>query len=181
LMGWEIHSEPYEKHRPPVEGWLHEATDALRLQDTARAEELLTRALEREPDAPDILNNLSAAYSIEGRADEAEAIIRQVHARNPEYLHGRANLARFLIQDGKLDEAEALLDPPFARPRLHVSEFSALINARIELLVARKERQTAHTWLDVWRAVDPDNPVGVIWEERLDQAGRALWSFGGRG
>jgi tetratricopeptide (TPR) repeat protein len=180
LMGWEIHAEPYEKHRPPVEGWLHEATEALRMQDTARAEQLLLRALEREPDAPDLLNNLSAAYSIEGRTDEAEAIIRRIHERNPDYLHGRANLARFLIQDGKFDEAEALLDPSLARPRLHVSEFSALMNARIELLVARKERQAAHTWLDVWRAVDPDNPVGVILEERLEQAGRSLWSFGSR-
>ena len=141
---------------------------------------MLKRALEREPDAPDLLNNLSAAYILQGRTAEAEAIIRQVHERNPEYLHGRANLARFLIEDGKLDEAEALLEPLFSRTRLHVSEFSALVSARIELLFARKERQTAWTWLDVWRAIDPDNPVVLIWEGRLEEAGRSLWQFGHR-
>lgn len=180
LLGWEIHSVPQEKHRQPVEGWLHESTEALRARDTARAEELLQRALAREPDAPDLLNNLSATYSLQGRMEEAEAVIRQAHERHPAYLHGRANLARFLIADGKLDEAEALLEPLHSRSRLHVSEFSTLVNAWIELLVARKERQTARAWLDVWRAIDPENPVVVIWEERLEQAGRSLWQFGQR-
>lgn len=180
LLGWEIHSIPHEKHRPPVEGWLHEATEALRMQDTARGEQLLKRALEREPDAPDLLNNLSAAYSLQGRTAEAEAIIRQVHDRNPEYVHGRANLARFLIEGGNLDEAEALLSPLFSRPRLHVSEFSALANAQVELLIARKDRQTARGWLDVWMAIDLDNPVLLLWEQRFAQAGRSLWQFGRR-
>ena len=180
LLGWEIHSVPHEKHRSPVEGLLHEATQALRMADTARGEELLKRALEREPDAPDLLNNLAAAYSLQGRTKEAEALIRQVHERNPEYLHGRANFARFLIERRNLDEAEPLLSPLFSPGRLHVSEFSALVNAWIELLVARKERQTAHTWLDVWWAVDPENPVVAIWEERLEQAGRSLLQFGPR-
>ncbi len=111
LLGFEIYDEPEHKHTPRVEKWAREATLALHESDWSRAEKLLDRALAIEPDAPDLLNNRAIAYGQQGRDEEAEAIIRQIHERHPDYLFARVGLAQQHIKHGEFKEAHELLDP----------------------------------------------------------------------
>ncbi len=168
VMGFEIHDEPNRRHGPRVEKLQIDATRALNKGDTARGERLIKQALEVEPDAPDLWNNLAVAYAQDGRVQDAEEITRQIHARDPDYLFGRTNLALQHMRAGRLDEAEALLKPLRARKRMHVSEFAALMNAQIELCVARKDLDAARRWFDLWARTEPDSPAFDHWQRRLE-------------
>jgi len=168
VMGFEIHDEPTRRHGPRVEKLQIDATRALNKGDTARGERLIKQALEVEPDAPDLLNNLAVAYAQDGRVRDAEEITRQIYARDPDYLFGGANLARQHTRAGRLDEAEALLKPLRARKRMHVSEFAALMNAQIELCVAQKDLDAARRWFDLWARTEPDSPAFDHWQRRLE-------------
>jgi hypothetical protein len=67
ILGFEIYTEPIDQgHSAKVKKLIRQAIDAT-YDDPARAEALLQRALEMEPDAPDLLNNLAAVYSYQGR------------------------------------------------------------------------------------------------------------------
>jgi tetratricopeptide (TPR) repeat protein len=172
LLGWEIYDAPDNDHSHQVERWQRDATEALRAEDAERAERLLQRALEVEPDAPDLWNNLAAAYSQQGRTRDAEALIEQIHERHPDYFFGRTNLAFLRIRKRRFDEAEALLEPLLSLARLHVSEFEALMNVEIELHVARKSPDVARTWLNMWMQTDPGHPTVAMWQQRLKPSGR---------
>ncbi|MDQ3815681.1 MAG: tetratricopeptide repeat protein, partial [Armatimonadota bacterium] len=62
LMGFELHDEPIIRHRRRVQELLAQAIEALHQDRADEAEELFQQALEIEPDAPDILNNLAVTY-----------------------------------------------------------------------------------------------------------------------
>ncbi|MEM9903765.1 MAG: tetratricopeptide repeat protein [Cyanobacteria bacterium P01_D01_bin.44] len=172
LMGYELYGEPETgKHSRRVTDWLAEATSLLHEQskDAAlEAEEILQKALAVEPDAPDLLNNLAAAYMRLDREQEAEALILNIHERFPDYLFACTSLAKFHIRDREFDAAETLLKPFFKHERFHFSEFAALMDAQIELEIARKNYQAAETWLDMWAKADPDHPLIEYWDERLE-------------
>ena len=127
----------------------------------------LNATLEVEPNAPDLLNNLAMAYTAQGRAEEAEALLRAVHEGHPEYLFGCTGLARLEVARGQLDVAKALLEPLLARQRLHVGELGALCAAQIEVLLAERNRDSARSWLELWTQVDPDNPALEVYRQRL--------------
>jgi tetratricopeptide (TPR) repeat protein len=161
LFGWEITTEPFHSHQhsEQVQELLAEGSDALHQGEPARAEELYKRALELEPDAPDVLNNLAAAYEAMNRHTDAMTLLRQIHERFPDYLFARAAMAKVLIADGRLDEAKALLDPLLSRKRLHTSEFSVLASAQIDYLLAQKQKDGARSWFEMWQKAVPDAPL----------------------
>ncbi|MGH9942481.1 MAG: tetratricopeptide repeat protein [Pyrinomonadaceae bacterium] len=171
LMGFEIHYEPVMKLRPKAARLVTDALMELREGGGEEAESLLKRALEIEPDSPAILNNLAAAYELQGRKDEAMALEREIHERFPDYLFTRVGLARKHIADGQLDEAAALLNPLLARRRIHIAEYSALCQVQIELLHAQKNTEGARSWLEMWAGADPEHPGIAQWRLRL---GRGL-------
>ena len=182
VLGFEVTDEPdLKSHQPQVTQWQQEATLALRQGDAGRAEGLLKQALEREPDAPDLLNNLAFAYSLQGRNADAEALVRQIHERHPDYFFGRTNMALMHIRKRQLDEAEALLEPLLAQKRLHFSEMSALMNAQLELFVAKNNLEAARSWLEMWAQTDPDNPEVGAWHRRLGKPGLRQRLLGRRG
>jgi len=172
LLGFELHSDPIWDHDPRVEGWLTKATAALKRGQADRAVRLLQRALELEPDSPDLLNNLAAAYELQGRTQEAHALVRQVHERYPDYVFARTGLARLCASKGQIDEAEALLEPLFSRQRFHFSEFGAFCQAQIELALAKDDLDVARSWLDMWAQADPEEPAIARWRERVSKASR---------
>jgi tetratricopeptide (TPR) repeat protein len=180
LMGFELHSDSIWQHQPQVEKWLAKATLALKREDPDQAERLLKQALELEPDAPDVLNNLAAAYEQQGRSQEGENLVRQIHQRHPDYVFARTSLAQLCVSRGELDEAKALLDPLFSRRRFHISEFAAFCTAQIELLLAQDNLDAARSWLDMWATADPDNPALDQWRRRLGKPGWRQRLFGRR-
>jgi tetratricopeptide (TPR) repeat protein len=166
-LEFDVHSEPSSQHQPRVERWAEQAGMALRERDSARAERLLKQALQLEPDASDLLNNLAVAYEQQGRRDESLAISEQLFARHPDYLFGRLAMANISIRRGELERARELLQPILTRRRFHRSEFSALANAQMELLLAEGQPESAESWLELLREADPDNPFIETWDLRL--------------
>jgi tetratricopeptide (TPR) repeat protein len=180
LLGFEVHDEPDPPLPSPAQERLEEAMAALHGGDGATAERLLTEGLAVAPAALPLRNNLVAAYRLQGREAEAEALIREIHARHPDYLFGRVNMAYLTIQAKQLDEAQALLAPLVGRQRYHVSEFAALCQVEIELMLARKEYQAAQTWFDLWAGADPDHPALERWRARIALADWPRRLFGRR-
>jgi predicted Zn-dependent protease len=159
LLGFEIHEEAKGGHSRQVERWAIQAMEALHEGEGSRAEQLLKRALEEEPDAPDLQNNLASAYLLQDRYEESEALIREIHQRHPDYFFGRTNMAIQYVTQGKLDQAQALIQPLLSQRRLHRTEFAALCMAQIELLIAEGQQEAAGSWLKMWEGIDPDHPA----------------------
>ena len=172
LLGYELYDEPDKgKHSKKVAAWLSEATYLLHedsKEAALEAEELLQKALAVEPDAPDLLHNLAAAYLLMDRKQEGEDLIRDIHRRFPDYLFGCTSLARFEIRDRNFETAEALLKPLLDHDRFHYSEFRALMGVQVELAMAKKDRKAAKMWLDLWEKADPDSPQIEYWANRVD-------------
>jgi DNA-binding SARP family transcriptional activator/tetratricopeptide (TPR) repeat protein len=89
--------------------------------DPRRAVDLIDRAIWLSPGHPAwYLNTKGGALAALGARDEAEAVLREAHARDPEFLGAAAVLASVLGQGDKLDEARELirrlmrLDPTFS-------------------------------------------------------------------
>lgn len=179
LLGFEIHGDPIYRHPPKVTELLEEAVMALHEEDADEAETLLKRALELEPDAPDILYNLTVAYEQQDRTEEAETLVREIHERHPDYPFARLRLVRQRIKERELDEANALLKPLFSLKRLHHSELAALCNAQIELSVAQKNKDAARSWLGIWAEIHPDHPGVAHWRRQLGEKRKG--KFLGRG
>jgi hypothetical protein len=59
---------------------------------------------------------------------------------------------------GDYEQAEAYLTPLRSRARLHVTEFTALCSAYVQLFQARGKYDAAERWLEMWEQIDPDNP-----------------------
>jgi len=159
LLAFEVSGEPQQKHKPQVQQWAQEAVQALHQRDAHRARQLLERALASEPDAPDLLQNLSAVYSLEGHDAEAEALVRQIHERHPDYLFARTALAQQCIEHGEFEEARRLLEPLMHRKRLHFSEFYALCGVNVQLHLAEGHQDGARSWLNIWESVNPESPT----------------------
>ncbi len=159
LMGWEIHGEPEgQRYSPKAEQLMARGMECIRRLDVDEAERLFKQALELEPGNPSILNNLAAAYNLQGRAEESEQLIQQIHQQHPDYFFGRTNMATHYARTGKLVEAEELLRPLLAKKRLHMSELAALCGAEIELALARKNRKVARSWFEMLQQAYPDCP-----------------------
>jgi tetratricopeptide (TPR) repeat protein len=180
LLDMEIHDEPTVKHSRQVEEMQDDATVALRQGRPEEAEALLRQALGIEPDAPDLLNNLAVFYEQTGRTLEAEALIRQVTASHPDYAFARISLARMLLLRRQTSEAEELLKPLLARKRFNIGEFGAFCAAQIELFLAKGMPDGARSWLEMWAAVDEDNPQIASYRGRLRFAGGLKGLFGRR-
>ncbi len=169
LLGWEVTGEPFNRHghSQSVQQLLAEAFEALHEGKAEHSEALYKEALKLEPDSPDLLNNLAAAYQSQGRHAEAEALIRQIHERFPDYLFARVGMAKFHIRDGRFAEAKELLDPLLSQRRFHTSEFAALAAAEIDYWLAQKNKDAARPWLEVWERTVPDSPMLAVYREKF--------------
>jgi predicted Zn-dependent protease len=131
------------------------------------AEKLYREALALEPDAPDLKNNLTAALMAQGREEEGIALLEEIHAQSPDYLFGRVGLARVALRDGNLEKAKALMEPLMNRRRFHVSEFRAWVQTQIEMSLFQKQKDGARTWLEIWEAELPEDPMIPAYRRRI--------------
>src|SRR2546428_4101271 len=140
MFGVEISPEPDKKDLLPlkVERLAAGAMEEVKFGDPVKGEQLLKQAIEIAPDIPSLLNNLAAAYSVQGKTEEALNLRAEIRRRLPDYFFGITNEATNLARDGKPDEAEELLRPLLQRKRLHTSEFASLCIAQVEIALARR-------------------------------------------
>jgi tetratricopeptide (TPR) repeat protein len=171
LFSFELTDEPTRSHTAEVADLAAEAHAALLERDGVRAEAVLRRALDKAPDAPDLLNNLAAAYEMQDRQDEALDLQRSIFERFPDYSFGRITMARLAMRAGRVEEAAELLKPLLQTRVLHNSEFAALAAAEVELQLARGEPGGAEAWLEMWAEALPDHPDLPAWRERVGMEG----------
>jgi len=171
MLDIEIYNEPVVRRIHPRAQKLHdEAGPALYTNDGAKAERLLTEARTLAPDDPSILNNLAMAYQLQGKQEQAEALAQEIGERFPDYLFGIVARAHRAIHAGQLDQAEELLRPLYQQRRLHVSEFAAIAQAQLSLLLLQDKPDAARDWLDLWHEIDPERVEASDWERRVSLA-----------
>ncbi len=74
----------------------------------AEAQQYFLAALQVEPDAVSVTNNLALAYALDGKADKSEELLRKAVASGHEDKRVRQNLALVLGLQGKFDEARQI-------------------------------------------------------------------------
>jgi hypothetical protein len=83
-------------------------------------------------------------------------MIVELHRQFPDYLFGRIAMAELAMKQGEFDRAQEYLNPLYERRRLHFSEFRALAFARIDLALARGDREEARLWFENLEQIYPD-------------------------
>jgi Flp pilus assembly protein TadD len=89
----------------------------------AEAQQYFLAALELEPNAVSVTNNLALSYALDNKADRAEELLRKAMATGPEDKRVRQNLALVLGLQGKYEEARQLasIDIPAADAKANVA------------------------------------------------------------
>ena len=168
LLNFEITDEPDESHySPEVQQLAEEAYYALQDNDPKRAQRLLEQAVALELDSPTLLNNLAKALDMQGEDQKAKAMLLDIHQRFPDYFFGIISMARLAMQAGDYEKSHAMLTGLMQRRRLHYTEFDALCQAQIDLSLAEKNKEAAHTWFEMWERPDPENPKLEMYRLRL--------------
>ncbi len=147
--------EPIGDHSPAVQQLLSEASK-IRNHDPAMAERLLRQALQREPDAPDVLNNLADALECQGRMAEAEELVRDLQERFPDYFFGRLRHATSQMKRGEFDAALRTVSELLTRPQIHIAEFRMAIAFCVQLYLKKGNLEEAQGWLRRLEKTDPD-------------------------
>ena len=144
-----------------------DAHELLRDENYSGARTLLERANKLQPDHPIILNNLAQCLERLGDQDAANTMVASVIKNCPDYLFGQISIINQLINNAELKQAQETLTPLLNRAKLHYSEFSAVADAQVRILVLRDEINGAKMWLDTWRKILPDEPKVDAWEIQL--------------
>lgn len=168
LLAYEFHTEPTANHSKAVNQLLGKVLALLRQQTKAEAieaEALLNQALELEPDAPGLLNNLALSFQLQGRQDESRTLLHQIVEQYPDYVFAAASLAKLHLDNEEIEAADAVLKPILSRDRFHTLEFSAFSDSYIRLLLAKKQEEGARTWLSMWEQVCDEMDID---DARLD-------------
>ncbi len=170
MLGFEITEEPEDFETVPDKILeKHErAYDLLMDREPEAAEVILQEIITDAPEFYSAYNQLALAYEMQGRSEEARALVEETHARFPDYLFTRVALARIKAQDKQLEEARALIQPLLRLSKLHISEFRALAKVQMEISLADNQAEAARTWLEMWEQVEVDNPEHIQWKMRIE-------------
>jgi tetratricopeptide (TPR) repeat protein len=137
--------------------------------DPAAAIPVLHRLLEQFPNAPMLLNWLSAALGRSGDIEGANRIARQNFEANPNYLFARINYAQIRLEEGDLEAVEEILDRKYdlkllcpERDLFHLSEFRALSYLMISYWIKKGEFRPARALFDTLERLEPDGEITGI-------------------
>jgi Flp pilus assembly protein TadD len=97
----------------------------------SEAQRYYLAALQAQPDAISVTNNLALSYSLDGKADKAEALLKNAVASGPDDKRVRQNLALVLGVQGKFDEARkiASTDLPEADAKSNMAYLKSMLSA----------------------------------------------------
>lgn len=179
LMGFEISDEPDPKSmpHPKVQPLLAQAMDALHKKDGKLAEESIRKALLIEPDSPSLHNNLAVALDMQGRKEEAGEMVDQIIEQYPDYFFGQISAARKALYANDLKKSRELLNKLMTRKKYHITEFSALCSALVDLSIEDDQPEAALSWFEMWEGAFPEDPRLEKYQEQLKML-RAFNSIG---
>lgn len=135
----------------------------------AKIDKVLLRKLEKlskeNPNLPQLKNYLTVAYNNVGNIAKSIAINDQLLEEFPDYLTARINAACHNIRIGEPDKAMEFLGQNLdlkelypTRSEFHFSEVQAYYFATVMFAIATKDLPLAENRLDLYKAIDQDNP-----------------------
>jgi len=139
-----ITREPTLTHEDPRLEGIH--SEIVRLSNLGKSEEvraLFEQARELGDTSCTVRFNYAASLLGAGKKNEGLAIIRALHAEDPEYLFARVELAKQAVTEGRLEEAQDLLAPLLMRTELHFTEYRALVAGQVMLALAKGDVDAA--------------------------------------
>ena len=169
VLNFNIDYDPiYVPRSPQVQEWAEDGYYALQQNKPREAEVLFKKCVEAASDAPDLLNNLAAAYAMQGRDAESNELARSIHAKWPEYFFGRVFMANSATLEGRFDVAEQYLRPMLTQQRFHITEFRAMATAYIQLEIGKNRLNAAQSWIDLWKSLESDYPDLKMFQQRIN-------------
>ena len=170
MLGFQISDEPEMPAdvAPETLDQFERASDLLLNNQAAEAEPILREVIAAAPHFQSAYNQLGVALEMLERQEEAWALVEETYARFPDYLFVRVALARIYARKGQIEEARALTTPLLMLEKLHVSEFRALARAEMDISLANDQPEIARSWLEMWRALESDNPELIQWMVRIE-------------
>lgn len=136
---------------------------------------LCEEALKIAPDDATLLNHKAAALASLGRIKETRATVQHMADLYPDYVFSRCGMAELCARDGKLDEAREWISPLLEKSSFHISEFTGMCKAYIEVLLADGQVDGARSWLQYLQQVVPDHAVVAYLEDRVRKARKPFW------
>lgn len=170
LWGWEIVDYPTQEANPATAEQMLQAHLFMNERRAAEAEQILREVVTIDPASAAARNNLAQALRLQGKTEEADAIVDHLYAEQPDYLFAAVLVASRLIRAGHIEEAETIVMPLIERPRFHHSEFAALAQVQIDLCLARGHINGAQSWLAMWENVYADHPNLAVYRRRIIDA-----------
>jgi Flp pilus assembly protein TadD len=97
----------------------------------SEAQRYFLAALQQQPDAISVTNNLALSYALDGKADKAEQLLRTAVASGYDDKRVRQNLALVLGVQGKFDEARKIAssDLPEADAKANMAYLKSMLSA----------------------------------------------------
>jgi tetratricopeptide (TPR) repeat protein len=168
VVTYEITDEPIldrEYKRLPQD--VKEAINRLHDLSQQRPREAIPELLEwieQYPSVPLFYNYLTAAYSLSGRREKAEATIEENYRRNPNYLFARVHYGELCLTRHQYDRVAEIFDHKFDlkllypnRNRFHVSEVLGFMGLFGVYFYEIGQRETAEKYYTVLHQIDPSH------------------------
>jgi tetratricopeptide (TPR) repeat protein len=169
VVTYEITDAPIldrEYKRLPQE--VKEAINRLHDLSQTRSSEAIPELLDwidRYPDVPVFYNYLSAAYSLSGHLDKAEAAIEENFRRHPDYLFARVHYGELCLTRRDYDRIAEIFDHKFdlkllypKRNKFHVSEVVGFMGLLGVYFFETGRRETAEKYYDMLNQIDSAHP-----------------------
>jgi len=169
MLGFQISYDPPEQPsiKPAAQKLMEKAINALHAHEGEQAENHLRNALKIQPNEPSIVNNLALALSMQGKAEESDALADSIPERFPDYFFGWVISARRAMEKDDLETAKKYIEKMVGTQELHVTEFSALCSCQIDFMIQDEKPEGAVTWYEMWQQGYPDDPRLEDYEEKM--------------
>jgi YaiO family outer membrane protein len=149
--------------KAPVEELIKRALEARERGDFAGAMELLVQAQAADSANLDIGFYIGLTQYNLGKFDEAEATLRSVLGKAPQYVDVKIILGRVLIAKGNLTESETLLRQSIAQTPDYMDAYDALASN----LLAQKKNEDAIFVLDLGLARKPEDAILLVKKAKI--------------
>ena len=105
----------------------------------AEAQQYFLAALQEQPDAVSVINNLALSYALDGKANKSEELLRKAVASGHDDKRVRQNLALVLGLQGKFDEARqvASVDMTAQETKANMSYLRNMLSNSTQLAAAK--------------------------------------------
>lgn len=151
FYGFDITGElDIQSHSQEVQDLFMQGQEAIESDEFEEGERIYREALKLEPDASDLMNNLAFALTIQGRAEEADALFDEVLEKYPDDALARSHVALRKARDEDPAGARELVEPLLERRKFNIDEFNVLCQALVETALADDKKEEARSWINIW-------------------------------